>query len=194
MEAGLDLQVLGAGIKGFVEAFGAFSLLAGRCLTEAGIGELDPSGTIRLDAGGWYSMNAFVRVYMRIERELGSSIIHKVGLSLPRNVAFPPHIHDVLTALQSIDVAYHMNHGRGGEMLFDPATGLMREGIGHYRVRTPSARQAVVECEDPYPCDLDRGLIEAMSRRFAPDAKVTHDPKVRCRKHGSPACHFIVDW
>jgi hypothetical protein len=194
MVIGPEFQVRGAVLQGFVEAFGGFSILAGRFLTDAGIGTLDESGMIQLDSAGWYSMNAFVRVYLRIEREVSASIVYKVGLSLPRNVPFPPHIQDVESALRSIDVAYHMNHGRGGEALFDPETGILREGIGHYRVRTASKRQAVVECEDPYPCDLDRGLVEAVATRFQPAAKVAHDPKIRCRKQGGTACHFVVEW
>jgi hypothetical protein len=189
-----ELQVLGAGIEGFVESFGAFSLLAGRFLTDAGIGKLDAAGMVQLDPGAWYSMSAFIRVYLRIERELGAGIVYKIGLSIPRNVPFPPDLRDVESALRSIDVAYHLNHGRGGQRLFDPETGIMREGIGHYRVLGASKRQAILECEDPYPCDLDRGIVETIVTRFQPAAKIAHDPKVRCRKQGGTACHFVVEW
>ena len=134
MQVAPDLQVRGAGLQGFVEAFGAFSLLAGRFLTDVGIGKLEASGAIEIDEEKWYPMSSFLRVYHRIERELGASIVYKIGLALPRKVPFPPDIRDVEGALRSIDVAYHLTHGRGGEPLFDATTGLMREGIGHYRI------------------------------------------------------------
>jgi hypothetical protein len=103
-------------------------------------------------------------------------------------------LHDVEGALRSIEVAYHMNHGRRGEPLIDHATGLMKEGIGHYRVRRDGERQLVIECENPYPCDLDRGIVETVAKRFQPDATVVHAAKAPCRKQGANACALVVEW
>jgi hypothetical protein len=49
-------------------------------------------------------------------------------------------------------------------------------------------------CENPYPCDLDRGIVEAMARRFEPAAMVFHDTKSLCRKAGGESCTFHVEW
>lgn len=189
-----DLQVLGAAVNSIVEGFGAFRILASRSLTDVDIGTIDARGAFHLDKAAWYSLADYLRAYSRIERDLGSSFVYSAGLTIPRTALFPAAIHDVETATRSIDVAYHMNHGRNGEALFDEKTGTMGEGIGHYHVQSAGARLLRIVCENPYPCDFDRGIVEAMAKRFEPSAKVLHDPKQACRKFGGESCTFQVEW
>ncbi len=190
-----DIQVLGAAVNNIVEGFGAFGILASRILIDVGIGKADPStGMVQLDKNAWYPGDAYLRAYARIEEELGGTVVYQAGLTIPRNAVFPPDIRDLEGALRSIDVAYHMNHGRGGKPLFDPQTGAMTEGIGHYITRRVAERHLVTECDNPYPCALDRGIVEAMAKRFEPKAVVIHDSKKPCRKKGGATCTFNVEW
>lgn len=189
-----DLQVLGATVNNIVDDFGAFPLLAGDILKGVGIGTIDAMGMYRLDKQAWYSMSAYLRAYSRIERELGPTFLYKAGLAIPRNAIFPKEIHDLESGLRSIDVAYHMNHARHGVSLFDALTGAMREGIGHYRVESTGDRLLQVVCENPYPCDFDRGIVEAMAKRFEPSARIFHATKPACRKVGGASCTFHVEW
>jgi hypothetical protein len=189
-----DLQVLGATVNNIVDDFDAFPLLAGDILNSVGIGKIDAMGTFRLDKGAWYSMSAYLRAYSRIERELGPTFLYKTGLVIPRNAIFPKEIHDLESGMRSIDVAYHMNHARGGEALFDARTGAMSEGIGHYHVQRTGDGLLQVVCENPYPCDFDRGIVEAMAKRFEPSARIFHATKPACRKAGGPSCTFHVEW
>ena len=190
-----DIQVLGAAVYNIVEGFGPFGILASRILIDAGIGKPDPgTGMVQLDKDAWYSCEAYLRTYARIEQELGSTVVYKAGLTIPRNAVFPPQIQDIESALRSIDVAYHMNHGRRGRPLFDPQTGAMEEGIGHYTTHRAGERQLVTECDNPYPCALDNGIVEAMAKRFEPKAVVVHDAKKPCRKQGGATCTFNVRW
>jgi hypothetical protein len=189
-----DIQALGAGIDAFVEGFGAFNILASRVLHDVGIGKLDDAGMIQLDKAAWYPAGAILRAFARIEQQLGGGVIYKMGLTIPRHAIFPLDVREVEAALRSIEVAYHMNHGRGGEPLIDLATGLVKEGIGHYRVRREGERRLVIECENPYPCDLDRGIVETVAKRFQPDARVVHSAQVPCRKQGADFCALVVEW
>ncbi|HEX4386711.1 MAG TPA: hypothetical protein VH083_27340 [Myxococcales bacterium] len=191
---GPDIQVLGAAVNNIIEGLGAFRLLASHILNDVGIGSLDESGNFHLDKQAWYSFGAYLRAYSRMERELGPTIIYSAGLTIPRNAIFPKGIDSLETGLRSIDVAYHMNHGRHGEALFDAATGQMKNGIGHYHARRATDRRFELICENPYPCDLDRGIVEAMARRFEPSAMVFHDTKSLCRKLGGESCTFHVEW
>jgi hypothetical protein len=69
------------------------------------------------------------------------------------------------------------------------------EGIGQYGYEgTADTNQIISVCDDPYPCDLDRGLIAAMAARFEPSAKTQHDPNAPCRKKGGKNCTYIVFW
>ncbi|HEX4386709.1 MAG TPA: hypothetical protein VH083_27330 [Myxococcales bacterium] len=188
------LQVSGASVSAILKGFGGFSLLASRVLYDVGVGELDDAGIIQLDETVWYPASSFLRACARIERELGASVVYQAGQALAQYVPLPERRDDIEGALRSIDVGYYLNHAMHGEPLFDVATGKMRGAIGHYAVARVSGRQLVATCDNPYPCDLARGIIEATARRSQPTTTVVHDTKVRCRKRGGDACHFIVQW
>jgi hypothetical protein len=53
-------------------------------------------------------------------------------------------------------------------------------------------------CTNPYPCEFDRGLIDATALRFLPsgvgDIRVTHEASDHCRKTGDDFCTYRVDW
>jgi hypothetical protein len=59
-----------------------------------------------------------------------------------------------------------MNHKVLGKVLFDPATGKMGEGIGHYHFEKLGNNEFKVTCENPYPCDFDKGLLKGASRNL----------------------------
>lgn len=52
-------------------------------------------------------------------------------------------------------------------------------------------------CENPYPCDMDLGLIEAIADRFRPPSvlrvRVEHSPG-KCRKSGGKMCEYQIHW
>ena len=76
-----------------------------------------------------------------------------------------------------------MNH-RGGE-------------IGHYTFTKTGDKRATMVCRNPYPCDFDRGIVEAMAQRFRPQGsivKVQHDSTKPCRKSQSDSCTYLVSW
>ena len=80
-------------------------------------------------------------------------------------------------------MAYHMNH-KGGE-------------IGYYRFTKTGERSGVMECKNPYPCDFDMGLVQAMAQRFAPAGshpKVVHDTTKPCRAKTGDACSYLITW
>jgi hypothetical protein len=91
-----------------------------------------------------------------------------------------------------------MNHRINGEVLFNPKTGAMKEGIGHYSFEKTGPRAANMVCKNPYPCDFDRGIIESAARKFKPAdsiiLSVTHDDSKPCRKKGHDSCTYIVTW
>ena len=82
--------------------------------------------------------------------------------------------------------------------MFDPSSGDMLEGIGHYGYEKAGETSAVMTCGNPYPCDFDRGIIDAMARAFKPAdslfIKVRHDDTQPCRKNGADACTYRVQW
>jgi hypothetical protein len=119
----------------------------------------------------------------------------QIGQHIPKHAPFPPTITDIHSAMASMDAAYHMNHRKNGKVMFDPATGQMLSGIGNYGYTpVPRERRIISICENPYPCDFDRGIITTLAQRFEKNSRVTHDDSAPCRKNGADSCKYIVMW
>ena len=189
------MLVNGTTIMSVVEGVGVFQSRARRYLDDAGL------HNVVADAAHWYSQQDWLDVFATIAAEVGANTLFSIGTKIPENAKFPPDIKEIEQALASIDVAYHMNHkNRNGQILFDPnRTPAMLGGIGHYRYeQTDNERKATMVCENPYPCDFDRGIIEAMAKRFKPRDSVivlvNHDSTAPCRRKGSESCTYHVSW
>jgi len=169
------VEVNGQTVLAVVAGMAAFKQTAEDILTKHGI----KSPT----QAGWYPQQAWLDAFRDIAKSIGPKTLNQIGRSIPQNAKFPPGIDTVEKALSSIDAAYHMNH-RGGQ-------------IGSYAYKKTGERSGVVECRNPYPCDFDSGLIEAMIRRFAPAGtmpKVQHEPGKPCRAKQGDSCTYVVSW
>ena len=135
---------------------------------------------------GWYSQESWLNAFKEIATEVGPRTLFAIGKAIPENAKFPPEINSLETALNAIDIAYHMNH-RGGE-------------IGHYILQSFDAekRKAIMECKNPYPSDFDRGIITTMLKKFKPadsvKSDVVMDTHLPNRKSGAESCTYIITW
>jgi len=186
------IEVSGGSVHAVIAAFSLTPSVASRYLSEHGI--LRVQGQVNVDRNDWFSLDSWLSAYEAIARSSAISLFN-IGMSIPKNAKFPPHIKDIESAMNSIDVAYHMNHRKSGRPMFDERTGKMVEGIGHYECRrAPNENKIICTCHNPYPCDFDRGLLTAMAGAFAKNAKVVHDDNGPCRKRKDDMCKYIVTW
>lgn len=189
------IEVNGQTVLSVVDGFSAFSALGGAYLLDEGIGRPGPTGRAEVAAQGWYPQRAWLRSFARIHEQLGDGRLMQIGQAIPRNARFPEGLRDIHAAIKSVDLAYHMNHRKQGQPMFDPATGRMLEGIGHYGYEpVPRQRRIFCLCETPYPCAFDQGILTAMAQRFEPLARVTHDGTQPCRKQRGDRCTYIITW
>lgn len=189
-----DVEVLGANLQAIVDGFGNFSLLGNRILLDEGLGASGGDGSIIFQKEQWYPLGAFLRAFERIGKEFGAYIQHQVGLAIPKNAVFPPTVVDIDTAIQAIDVAYHMNHAMGGVPLFSPATGKKIDRIGNYGYERQLGKKLIVsKCTTPYPCPFDEGILTSMAQRFERTASVKHVPGT-CRSRGNAFCVYHIAW
>lgn len=189
------IEVNGQTVNSVVDGFRVFSQLASQFLAAEGIGDTGPDGQHRVIAEGWYSQEGWLRAFKKISDGVGQSVLYQIGLAIPRNAIFPPWVNDVHSAVKSIDVAYHMNHRKGGRIMFNPDNGELLDGIGHYGYEAAAnAKKIISVCENPYPCAFDKGIITAMARRFEKNARVEHDDSKPCRHQGAESCTYVVAW
>jgi len=189
------IEVNGQTVNAIVDGFRFLKELPSRILLEEGIGKPGPRGIVNIEPDAWYSQEGWLRAFERIAREMGRPNLFAIGLKIPENAKFPPTITDIDKAVASIDVAYHMNHRKHGTVMFDPSRGIMLEGIGHYGYEPRAGKPLIVSrCQNPYPCDFDRGILTAMARRFEKAARVTHVDEEPCRERGDESCTYHVTW
>jgi hypothetical protein len=172
-----NVEVNGETVHAVIDGMGAFKQAALKILAEHGITDLKP--------GTWHKQQAWLDAFKAIADNVGTSTLFSIGLKIPENAKFPPDIDSLGKALSALDVAYHMNH-RNGE-------------IGHILLKRTGERSVAMLCDNPYPCDFDRGLLTAFCNRFLPKgslskAKVTHDDSKPCRKKGADSCTYLVSW
>jgi hypothetical protein len=188
------IEVFGASIDAIVDAFKLFPSVALKRLVSAGIGTLKGKDVV-VNRDAWYPQANWLSVFESIASEVGARALMQIGQQVPKHAPFPPTINDVHSAMASMDAAYHMNHRKGGKVMFDPATGTMLEGIGHYGYTpVPKERRIISVVENPYPCEFDKGIITALATRFEKGSRVTHDDAAPCRRNGANSCKYIIVW
>ena len=167
------VQVNGQTVLSVVNGMGAFAA--------TGKGVLERHGIKAPDAAAWYPQQAWLDAFQEIAQSIGPRTLSLIGQSIPKNARFPPGIDTVEKALASLNAAYHMNH-RGGD-------------IGRYAFTKTGPKAGVMECRNPYPCEFDSGIIQAVLRRFgAVGAKVTHDASKPCRSKQGDSCTLLISW
>ncbi|MGZ3458356.1 MAG: hypothetical protein ACXU86_07590 [Archangium sp.] len=173
------VEVLGQSIMAMIGGMELLKARALRILADNGIPKLEPQG--------WYPMRNAITAIQSIEEKIGPVTMRAVGRKIPEHAKFPPDIRTLEDALRSLDMAYQMNH-----------RGQKAGDIGGYRFE-PSAtkRGGRMVCDNPYPCNFDHGIIEALCERFRPkDAmwiRVEHSPQ-GCRQKGNGDCSYLITW
>jgi hypothetical protein len=184
------VETSGEGVLAVVEGMGVFKARALKILAEHGISDPRP--------GEWYPLQPYLDAFRVIAETIGPVTLCAIGRRTPECAIFPAAIDSVEKALAAIDTAYHMNHRLAGRVMHNPRTGKITEGIGHYRYARLGERKVRMTCDNPYPCDLDRGIIEALAMRYKPAdslfVTVTHDDSAPCRKRGGESCTYYVEW
>lgn len=189
------IEVNGQTVYSIFDGFATFKTIAGDILESEGIGTMSKEEGFLLDSAAWYPQDNWLRAFQRVAEKLGDPVLFSIGRKIPENAIFPPWVIDIDSAIRSIDVAYHLNHRKNGTVMFDPQTGTMLEGIGHYGYqRTEGKNEIISVCENPYPCHFDRGILTTMALRFQPAARIRHDDTRSCRNKGGQSCTYVVVW
>jgi hypothetical protein len=144
-------------------------------LREGGIASLEPEG--------WYPQQPYLDMLRQVEQDHGEGALRAMARQVPDTSKFPPGIHTLVQALQTLDLAYQMNH-RGG-------------AIGHYACLPLGPRDVELICQTPYGCAFDLGILDALIQAFAePGTRpiLTHQPGSGCRREGDVACTYRITW
>ncbi|NJL11744.1 MAG: hypothetical protein HC913_01095 [Microscillaceae bacterium] len=135
---------------------------------------------------GWYNMQDYLDVVKELGKEFGPSLLFAIGKSISQCLLDQEHPQSLHEALQTLDEMYRANH-RG-------------HNIGYYHLLSysPDYKEAKVECKNPYPCFLDRGILTALSKQFKPKEaqliNVEVDDVRPQRLAGNDASYYNILW
>ncbi|HIJ89391.1 MAG: hypothetical protein OEV89_00850 [Desulfobulbaceae bacterium] len=168
------VEVRGEAVLAFVNGMRGFKKKALDILQENGIA--NPEN------GNWYSQQAWLNAFKKIAEDVGPYTLYCIGARIPEDAQFPSGIDSLEAALASINTAYYMNH-RGGK-------------IGNYTFQKSLDGSFSFTCDNPYPCEFDRGIIEGIGRRFIPEGShltCKHDNSAPCRDKGAASCTYRLE-
>jgi hypothetical protein len=185
------IEILGTAVMATIGGFGPLRSIVDRMLCREGL--LDCAVQPHLDIDAWYSQQAWLDALREVDERFGTEILFNIGAEIPNNAVFPALAVDLESAMRSINVAYHLNHRRGGRVMYDAVSGRMLDGIGHYEHQTLSRGHMLSTCMTPYPCEFDLGLVATMARRFEPRTIIEHVGS-ECRRQGAQACTYSLRW
>jgi hypothetical protein len=188
-----NIEILGAAVMATVGGFGPLRAIVDRMLCREGLVDCGAAGTTGVDVDRWYLQQAWLDALQEVDQRYGTEMLFNIGAAIPNHAVFPSMAVDVHTAVESIDVAYHLNHRRRGQLMYEKATGAMLEGIGHYGYERVTDTHILSTCMTPYPCEFDFGIVATMARRFEPRTIAEH-VGTECRRHGAQACTYQLRW
>ncbi len=170
------VEVAGQAVLAILAGMDVNQPRAVRILAQNGIPNLDPTH--------WYSQQMVLNSFKTVFEKIGPATVRAIGRKIPEKAQFPPNIKTIEDGLASIDMAYHMNHRGAAQM-------------GSYRFSTSGARSGKMLCDNPYPCEMDMGLIEAIAERFRPATSVRvklEHAAGDCRHQGAGQCGYQISW
>ena len=184
-----SVEVNGETILSVISGMKGFEITAKGILSENGIDNPEP--------GKWYSQQDWLNAFKVIAEKVGEKTLINIGSAIPENAQWPPDVNSLESAFASVDIAYHMNHRLKGKPLFDPETGKITEGIGHYHYQKTGETEITMTCENPYPCAFDKGIIKSVANKFAPSGtkvKFKEGVSIGCRSEGAGKCTYVISW
>lgn len=189
------IEVSGASVGVLQASFRLFPKIATGLLERHGILKTSTESASPNLVGTWHPLEAWLAALKEVETSVGPKKMFEIGCAAPQHATLPPTIFDIHSALSAMDFAYHMNHRRQGGVMFDPNTGVMLEGIGHYGYQCVAGERRIVSvCETPYGCAADRGIVFGFARRFERTVQIEHPTGDGCRALGGKRCTYVLTW
>ncbi len=171
-----DAEVIGRSPQSYIAAGESVSTFVGKQVTT----KLAQHGLEDIEGEEWYSLKIPLAALYDMRDEYGDVRMRNMGRNVPEHVEFPPELSEVENALPGINQAYTQNH-RGTE-------------IGSYEFEQAGSNEGVMICENPYPCEFDKGLIKGVAKKFADSHVTVEEVGDQCRSEGGQHCEYRVEW
>lgn len=142
-------EVNGRTVQSIVEGVGQFS----SAYKKRALDILENHGLPEPEPGTWYPLQSYLDAFEELTDTIGPKTVKKIGTEIPDLIEWPPEVDSVEAAMAGLDDAYNMNH-RGDD-------------IGYYEFEKTGDSEGTMECRNPYPPELDEGLLKGMGEKFS---------------------------
>jgi hypothetical protein len=169
--AGFKGQYHGAALLSFIVGLGHSQQLTNQILQQHKLQQIDPDE--------WYDLNLARALYIDISTRVGERSLHSVGQKMIETADFPPSVNDLKSLLGCLGDAYRLN-ARG-------------EQIGDITCEFIDEDTALVVASTPFPCALERGIIQGCCKTQGVSALIEHGDD-GCRDKGHTSCTYRITW
>lgn len=134
----------------------------------------------------WYKLQSYLNVLKDVSIQYGPNILFKLGKSVGKSLQFSNKVNSIQEAFETLESSFQNLHQNGF--------------LGSYKlIKFDKTRQeARFECQNPYPCYFDRGLITQVTRQFMPKTanlvNVELNNRLPSRLSGSDKSFYTVFW
>lgn len=134
----------------------------------------------------WYQLQSFLNVMKYISQKYSPNTLFQIGKSVANSLQFSSKVNSIQTALEALESVIQNSHNNGT--------------IGSYQLIKfdKNAQEIHFECENPYPCYFDRGLLTQVTKRFMPKTatlvNVELNKNLPSRISGSNKSFYTIFW
>ncbi len=128
--------------------------------------------------GTFYPVNRYLGLLNDIDSKM-PTVLKGIGAYICVEVEFPPNM-NFEQILMVTDQAYLNGH-----------RGYHGDEIGHYRTEKKTDKEFIMTVDDPYPCNMDQGIISGYAKKFGVSITLDHLDG-RCRSNGDPQCVYRI--
>jgi len=134
----------------------------------------------------WYKLQNYLNILKEISQQYGPNALFKLGKYVGTSLRFSNQISSIQEAFEKLEDTFQNLHQSGD--------------LGSYQLLKfdKHRQEAHFECQNPYPCYFDRGLITQITRRFMPKTcnlvNVELNNTLPSRLSGSDKSFYEVLW
>lgn len=126
----------------------------------------------------WTPIEPLLTAIDAVATAAGRGAVRELGRQYARGVVAPVDTASVPEALVALDARYRRHH---------------RGEAGGYSFRRIGDSDGRVECDTPYPCPFDQGVVEGAATAHT-DGFVHISEVGTCRDTGGPRCTYDLRW
>ena len=147
---------------------------------------LSQHGLTDIQMDEWYKQESWLKALKEIENYFGGYTLYYLGKSISKMITLDSGVDCLKEALSSINETYQSHHRNGntGEYLLE-----------EFNTEFNTARIVV---NTPYPCDMVRGIVTAVARKYQPQGsrliEVIPVETPENRNKNPDACVFEIRW